>query len=279
MQPSSPPVSEPLAPRESFPPTRSEHVTPPPRRFVERAQAVGEIVLCSSVPTQLVIGAILGAAGWGTGTESQWSLPFVLTLLLADTLIVTVLMVWLTRAHGESPSELWLGAARPRRELLVGLLLVPVVFLMVVILLNGLRLFAPWLHDVQTNPLEQLAGNTPISAATFGLVAILAGGVREELQRAFLLHRFEQHLGGAKVGVIVLSTAFGLGHIVQGWDAVVTTGALGLFWALLYLDRRSSIAPIISHAGFNSLEVVRVAILGPGTDASKQHDREKDLHS
>jgi membrane protease YdiL (CAAX protease family) len=186
----------------------------------------------------------------------------VLTLLLADTLIVTVLMVWLTRAHGESPSALWLGIARPRRELFVGLLLVPVVFLMVVILLNGLRLFAPWLHDVTTNPLEQLAGNTPISAATFGLVAILAGGVREELQRAFVLRRFEQHLGGANVGVVISSIAFGLAHKTQGWDAVITTGVLGFFWALLYLDRRSSIAPVISHAGFNSLEILRVALVG-----------------
>ncbi len=92
------------------------------------------------------------------------------------------------------------------------------------------------------------------------MLVIVAGGIREELQRAFLLHRFEQHLGGARVGVVVLSTAFGLGHYVQGWDAVVTTGVLGAFWAVLFLDRRSSIAPVVSHAGFNSLEILRVVI-------------------
>jgi membrane protease YdiL (CAAX protease family) len=43
---------------------------------------------------------------------------------------------------------------------------------------------------------------------------------------------------------------------------VITTGALGAFWAVVYLRRRSSVAPIISHAGFNSLEILRVAILG-----------------
>jgi membrane protease YdiL (CAAX protease family) len=64
------------------------------------------------------------------------------------------------------------------------------------------------------------------------------------------------------VGVVVLSIGFGLGHIVQGWDAVITTGALGAFWAVLYLRRRSSIAPIVSHSGFKSLEVLRVAIWG-----------------
>ena len=126
---------------------------------------------------------------------------------------------------------------------------------------NAVRLVAPWLHNVETNPLEELAA-TPGEAALFSIVAILAGGIREELQRAFLLRRFELHLGGAAVGVIVLSIAFGLGHIVQGRDAVITTGVLGAFWAIVYLRRRSAVAPMISHAGFNSLEVLRVAITG-----------------
>ena len=257
-------MTEPVATPEPFsaPTPIDARFTPLQRRLI----AVGEILLCSSIPTQLLISTVLGAAGWQpfaqrAGSE-QLSLPFVLTLSLADTFVLIVLMVALMRAHGESATELWLGRGRIARETLVGLLLVPVVFLMVIVLLNGLRLFAPWLHNVATNPLEQLASNTPYEAAMFALVAIFAGGVREELQRAFLLHRFEQHLGGANVGVVVLSVAFGAGHVMQGWDAAITTGVLGFFWALLYLDRRSSVAPIVSHAGFNSLEILRVAIIG-----------------
>jgi membrane protease YdiL (CAAX protease family) len=113
---------------------------------------------------------------------------------------------------------------------------------------------------VPTNPFETLAAGGYGEAAMMGVISIVAGGLREELQRAFLLRRFEQHLGGAAVGIVVLSTAFGLGHVMQGWDAVVTTGLLGAFWGLIYLWRRSSIAPILSHAGFNSIEVLRVAI-------------------
>jgi membrane protease YdiL (CAAX protease family) len=191
----------------------------------------------------------------------QLSLPFVLVLSIGDTVLLIALMVFLTRAHGESASELWLGRRPILREVGRGLLLVPVVFMLVVVLLNGLRAAAPWLHNVQTNPLEQLA-STPVQAALFAVVAIFAGGVREELQRAFLLRRFERHLGGALVGVVVLSVGFGLGHIVQGWDAVITTGVLGAFWATVYLRRRSSIGPIVSHSGFNSLEVLRVATFG-----------------
>jgi len=236
--------------------------SPGPAPYRPRLMAVAEVLLCSSVPTQVAISFVLRLAGLAPlGADGQLSLPFVLVLSIADTILLIGLMVILTRAHGDSIAALWLGDRPVLREARLGLLLIPVVFLMVVIVLNVLRLAAPWLHNVPVNPLEQLAG-TPGEAAAFAVVAILAGGVREELQRAFLLQRFVRHLGGPVVGVVVLSVAFGIGHIVQGWDAVITTGLLGAFWAVLYLRRRSAVAPIVSHAGFNSLEVLRVALVG-----------------
>ena len=229
---------------------------------MNRLVAVLEILLCSSLPTQLALAGALRVSGFPVfDSPGRLSLTFVLILSVGDTLLLAGLMVVITRRHGESVREFWLGRGPIRPEVVRGILLIPAVFLMVVVLLNVLRLAAPWLHNVETNPLEQLA-TTPGEAAIFAVVAIVAGGIREELQRAFLLRRFELHLGGAMVGVIVLSVAFGLGHIVQGWDAVMTTGALGAFWALVYLRRRSSVAAIISHSGFNSLEILRVALTG-----------------
>ncbi|OFW15480.1 MAG: hypothetical protein A3F70_12755 [Acidobacteria bacterium RIFCSPLOWO2_12_FULL_67_14] len=233
-----------------------------PSAAQQRTIAVAEILICSSVPTQVALGALLHLAGLSaTEPGGALSFDFVLALSIGDTLALVALMVLLTRAHGESIAALWLGPRPVRREVALGVLLIPVAFAMVVVVLNVLRAFAPGLHNVPTNPLEQLAG-TPGKAVAFAVVAIVAGGVREELQRAFLLQRFERHLGGAAVGVIVLSLAFGLGHLVQGWDAVVTTGLLGAFWAIVYVRRRSSIAPLVSHSGFNTLEVLRVATLG-----------------
>ena len=227
-----------------------------------RVVAIGEILLCSSVPTQIALSVLLGLIGLAPeGDDGRLSLPFVLILSLGDTLILVALMAALTRAHGDSLRALWLGDRPVAREVLAGAMLVPFVFFAVVVLLNLLRLLAPWLHNVPTNPFEQLAA-TPAEAVALAVVAIVAGGVREELQRAFLLRRFVRHLGGPAVGVAVLSIAFGAGHYMQGWDAVVTTGLLGAFWAVLYLRRGSSVAPIVSHAGFNGLEVLRVATFG-----------------
>jgi membrane protease YdiL (CAAX protease family) len=232
-------------------------------RTRERLVAAGEVFLCSSVPTQLAVAVVLAAAGLAPRTAAgQLALPFVLTLTLVDTVLLIGLMTAITRRHGESVASLWLGPRPPAREAAIGLALVPPIFVIVVVLLNALRLVAPALHNVEVNPLEQLAMGGPMQAALFAVVVILAGGLREELVRAFLLRRFEQHLGGPAVGVVVLSLAFGLGHYDQGWDAVIVTGVLGAFWAIVYLRRRSSIAPAVSHAGFNSLEVLRIAVGG-----------------
>lgn len=226
-----------------------------------RLIAVVEVLLCSSLPTQIVIGQLLAAVGVDPRTDAgQLSPPFAFALLLIDSIVLTALMVALTRAHGESPRTLWLGDRPVLREVGFGLALVPLVFLMVGLLLTALTRLLPGLHNVAENPIEQLAAGGPQQAAMLGLIAVIAGGVREELQRAFLLRRFEQHLGGPFVGVGVLSILFGLGHYPQGWDAVVATAALGAIWAIVYLRRRSSVAPIVSHAGFNSLEVLRVAL-------------------
>jgi membrane protease YdiL (CAAX protease family) len=117
------------------------------------------------------------------------------------------------------------------------------------------------LHEVKVNPFEALAGDSLQDAALLLLVAIIGGGVREELQRAFLLDRFERYLGPGWLGVVLLSIAFGLGHLPQGQDAAIATGAMGAFWAVVYLRRRSSVAPMVSHALFNALQVATIVAM------------------
>src|SRR6202040_833361 len=88
--------------------------------------------------------------------------------------------------------------------------------------LLAVRRFTPSWHTVEQNPLQELL-RSPRDAWLFALVVLVAGGIREEIQRAFLLHRFEQWLGGGTIGVVVTSAAFGAGHIIQGVDAMIAT--------------------------------------------------------
>jgi uncharacterized protein len=258
--------SAPLVDHPAFPPPDDPGAPPPlppsPDGTRPRLVALAEVLLCSSVPTQLIIGGLLRAAGMPVPVEGQpLPLSFVLALGLLDTGVLIVLMVVLTRAHGERVRDLWLGPRPAGHEAMVGLLLVPVVFLLVIVLLSLVHVLAPWLRTVPENPLEQLATVSTLHAVALAGLAIVAGGVREELQRAFVLVRFERHLGGPVVGVVVVSTAFGLLHAVQGADAMLVTGMLGAFWAIVYLRRRSVVAPLVSHAGFNALQILRVVAL------------------
>ena len=91
---------------------------------------------------------------------------------------------------------------------------------------------------------------------------VIAGGIREEVQRAFILHRFDVWLGGPIAGLVASSIAFGLGHQMQGNDVALATGMLGVYWGVVYLRRRSCIAPMVSHAGFNLIELLQFFVVG-----------------
>ena len=100
---------------------------------------------------------------------------------------------------------------------------------------------------------------TPLDAAIFFVVVVLAGGIREELQRGFILHRFGQRLGGMRLGLVLFSVFFGVMHVNQGYDAAIAVGVLGVFWGLLYMTRRSAVMSMVNHAGFNAVQVLALA--------------------
>ena len=238
-------------------PQEPQNVPPRP----PRPAALIEVLLCSGLPTQLVIIGILRVAGLqpqdGAG---GLSLAFFGALAALDSALLIGLIFLFLLARRESPRALLLGTRPPAREAAIGAALIPIVFIFVALVVGGLRLIAPWLQTVPQNPLGALL-DTPAEAVVFGVIVVIAGGLREEIQRAFILHRFEQSLGGARVGLVLFSVMFGLGHIEQGADVAIATAALGLFWGILYLARRSIVAPAVSHAGFNLAQVIVQATL------------------
>jgi membrane protease YdiL (CAAX protease family) len=232
-----------------------------------RVRAVVQVLACSGIPTQLLLIQVLAVFGVhpfvGDDSLKGLNATWVFLLSLADTVLLVGLICGLLIANGESIRDVFLGTRSARTEVPLGLVsVVPVLLIAAAVLLTS-QYVAPWLHNVPDNPLAGLL-QSPRDRWLFAIVALVAGGVREEVQRAFLLTRFEQHLGGAHIGLVVTSLAFGLGHVVQGFDAVLATGVLGFIWGAMYLWRRSSVAPVVSHAGFNGLEIARYLVVGSG---------------
>ncbi|HKY22099.1 MAG TPA: type II CAAX endopeptidase family protein [Vicinamibacterales bacterium] len=219
-----------------------------------RASAIFEILICSGIPSQLAVGSMFALAGFTPFVSGRLSFGYVATLLLLDASILIALIFWFLRRHGERPRDVFLGSRPIGHEIYLGVPMTAVVFMMAVIVLSTARLIAPSLRNLQENPLQHLI-QTPMQAGLLTIVAAIGGGLREEIQRAFIIHRFEQHLGGAYVGLMLYSLVFGLGHSLQGWDAVLTTAMLGAFWGYIYIARRSIIAPVVSHSGFNAAEI------------------------
>jgi membrane protease YdiL (CAAX protease family) len=237
----------------------------PPKAAVQaldRAAAAFEVLLCSGFPTQLVVIALLRTAGLKPQTAAGGlNAPFIFALTLLDTILIVGLVAFFFRAHRESIREELFGHAARGRELLIGIALIPASFLLVVFVLALLQVTVPSLHNVPHNPLADLA-QTRLDAAIFAFVVMVAGGVREEIQRGFVLRRFEQYLGGGLAGIVVFSAVFGLGHVEQGRDVSIATAALGAFWGAIYLTRRSVLAPMVGHAGFNLAQVAKFIFVG-----------------
>jgi membrane protease YdiL (CAAX protease family) len=229
--------------------------------WTPRIVALLEVILCSDYPTQAALGATFAAFGYAPYVDGDLRVGFVVTLSLVDTVVLTALVLFFIYAHGEQPRMLFLGRRAISREASLGIPLVLVALVIGIGILATIQRYAPSLHTVERNPLESLI-RTPRDVWLFAIVVVVAGGVREELQRAFLLHRFEWWLGGAPFGVLVASVAFGAGHLIQGTDAAIATGVLGAFWGLIYLRRRSIVAPVVSHSGFNLLQIVQFLMIG-----------------
>ena len=226
------------------------------------AKAVFEVVAASGFPTQLALGALLMAAGLRPfGADGQLSMSYLAVLMPADTCLVLALVVWRIRAGGERVRDVLIGARSWRREGWLGVGLIPAVLGGVVIVMLVLRTAWPGLHNVDANPFQALI-RSPLDALLVGVLVIVTGGLKEEVQRAFVLHRFDQHLGGARLGLVLYSLVFGSGHIIQGYDVAIVTALLGLVWGTIFLWRRSVVAPSISHAGFNAAQVLQFVVFG-----------------
>jgi membrane protease YdiL (CAAX protease family) len=236
-------------------------IGPPPIHPTERIAAAAEVILCSGFPTQILLIVLLSAAGLGMrDAEGLLSSPFVFLLSLLDTALIVGLVLVFLRSRGESPRAVLIGARSVLRETGLGLALLPLIFIAVVAMRLVIVEFAPWLRNVPRNPLEDLL-RTRGEAIAFAFVVMIAGGLREEVQRGFILHRFGRFLGGAAPGLVLFSALFGLGHLEQGWDAVLATAVLGACWGILYLMRRSIVASVVSHAAFNLAQLATFLVV------------------
>lgn len=94
-------------------------------------------------------------------------------------------------------------------------------------------------------------------------IGIFGGGVVEEIERIFILTRFEKWLGqpGLIIGVVLSSVMFDFGHLYQGFGAAISTAVSGVVFAVVFLRRRSALEPIVAHAFSDVLAILAATMI------------------
>ena len=194
--------------------------------------------------------------------------------LASEACISLALIALFLRSRGQSLRTIGWIWERSGREALLGISCVPFLFASTFFVGIFFTFFLPQ-YVSTTNPLlESVKGYGAL--ITLLVSSILVGGIKEEIQRAFILDRFERYLGpvfltffftifghkrvadeqagrtlGLIVGLILWSLFFAAGHALQGVDSAAGAGILGLCFGLLYIWRRNLVAPMLAHALFD----------------------------
>ena len=102
-----------------------------------RMAALLEVLLCSGIPTQVVIITLLHAAGLApTDAAGRLSIAFVVLLALLDSVLVVGLVLLFLWNHGERARPVLLGFRPPGREVAIGVGLIVPAFIVVAIVLS-----------------------------------------------------------------------------------------------------------------------------------------------
>jgi uncharacterized protein len=192
----------------------------------------------------------------------QGSLSFVLTAvatIFRDLGLVSLILFFLWR-NGENIDRIGWSLRRAGREAALGVaLFIPFVF--GATLLERALLRAGLSRPATPLPsfLEARDGNEVLLAAV--LVAVVAVA-EETIFRGYLMLRFQALLRGPARAVLLSSVIFSLGHGYEGSAGLVTVGVMGAVFAVIYLWRRSLVAPAVMHFLQDFLSIVLPPLLG-----------------
>lgn len=230
------------------------------RAWQDRLQAILEVLLLAGILSSFLAALPFGLAQGDSVLMTQ-NATSIAAFILLESSITLLLLLAVLRVNREPLRSLGLQRYRWLAHSAAGLALVPLLFLVNVIVAVLFRVLLPRFY-LERNPLVDLI-KTPDDLAVFLLTALYAGGIKEELQRAFILNRFRDHLGGAWLGLMLWSVLFGAGHYVQGLQGVVVATMFGFLFGGLYLIRGSLVGPVVAHAVYDTAALLGYWFLHP----------------
>lgn len=197
----------------------------------------------------------------GGGTLPADFGTFVLKIARSKAIVLAIIVV-LMRLGGEGADGVSLSRKDAWRRIGIGLAIgLPMFVLFNAVLDSALAAVFP--KPAQTGPSVMAFFKDPRHLFAWLPISVFAGGFVEELQRVFVLSRFEKRFGrpGLVFAIVASSAVFGHGHLYQGVGTAIGTGLAGVTYSLLWLRRRSALEPMAAHACADVLAVLAATML------------------
>jgi membrane protease YdiL (CAAX protease family) len=194
----------------------------------------------------------------------QGNLNFVLTavaIILRDLALVSLTLFFLWR-NGEPVKLVGWTFKNVWKDVILGLGLFVPFFFGAGLLDSALRA-AGFSAPLTPQPSFLTASGTAEILLAFVLVVVVAVA-EETIFRGYLILRFKAITASRAATVLLSAVIFSLGHGYEGTAGVITVGMMGIVFALVYLWRKSLVAPIVMHFLQDFIGVVLLPLLGIG---------------
>jgi membrane protease YdiL (CAAX protease family) len=192
---------------------------------------------------------------------SQARVPFMAEAILAifNDLALLSLVLYFVWRNGEPIQNLGWTFNSLRKEIAWGLILfLPVYF--------GANLLESALHTAGLSAPTKLPSFLVVSGFTKVLLAFILVTVvavaEETIFRGYLILRFKAVTDRGVAAALLSSIVFSLGHGYEGMAGVISVFSIGVVLALVYLWRKSLVAPIVIHFLTDFATIILPTLLG-----------------
>jgi membrane protease YdiL (CAAX protease family) len=192
----------------------------------------------------------------------QGSLGFVIVAvatILRDLGLVSLILFFVWR-NGEPVAAMGWTFKHGRQDILLGVGLFVPFFFSADLLERALLAVG---FSVPSTPLPSLTPARDTTELLLAVVLVVIVAVAEEtIFRGYLMLRLQAVTASPAVAVVLSAVIFSLGHGYEGSAGVVTVGVMGAVFALVYLWRKSLVAPMVMHFLQDFIGIVMLPLLG-----------------
>jgi membrane protease YdiL (CAAX protease family) len=194
----------------------------------------------------------------------QGTLSFVLTAvatILRDLALVSLILFFIWR-NREAITRIGWTLKNGWRDIVLGIVLFIPFFFGASLLENALHQAG---FSVPSTPTPSFLAAQGITEIVLAFVLVVVVAIAEEtIFRGYLILRFRGLAASPVVAILLSAFVFSLGHGYEGTAGVVTVGAMGAVFAIIYVWRKSLVAPMVMHFLQDFIGIVLLPLLGMG---------------